>query len=201
VANWKRLCVSDILLPTIIFDLSSLLTGLVRENYSSSRPTAVQEWERWAALVAPQSDSAEEYCDSCGTTPLNIPLKYFLPQSSVFNDGVLKERALCSVSKRQNLGGDRDFLQFKAGEKDTHLPLWMIISVYPRPVRSMVPATSRRSPKNLDWRYSFCGVSCSGDMFRSCLSLIVTNHHDTRCNGLAWMQWRNTGGKNMSTMC
>ncbi len=92
-----------------------MIVGLVRESYSSSCPKAVQEWEQWAALVAPQSDSAEEYCDPSGPTPLIIPLQYFLPQSSAFNDGLRRERELVSSSKRPNLSEDRDFQQFKAG--------------------------------------------------------------------------------------
>ena len=90
---------------------------LVRESYSSSSPKAVQEWEEWAALHAPQSDSAEDYCDPSGATPLVVPLRYLLPQSPVFNDGLLKERERASASKRANVGGeDREFQQFKAGE-------------------------------------------------------------------------------------
>jgi len=46
---------------------------------------AKEDWEQWTSLQAPQSDSAEEYCDPAGPTPLIIPLEEFLPQSPHFD--------------------------------------------------------------------------------------------------------------------
>ncbi len=55
--------------------------GCAREQLTKE---ASALWEKWCSTVAPQSDSAEEYCDPVGPTPLFIPLVSFLPQSPHF---------------------------------------------------------------------------------------------------------------------
>jgi hypothetical protein len=92
------------------------LTELARESYSSSHPKAVQEWEAWAALIAPQNDSAEEYCAPSGRTPLIIPLKHFLPQSPIFSDTNLIDHERVAFQTRPKVGEDREYQQFRTGK-------------------------------------------------------------------------------------
>lgn len=89
---------------------SSLRTDCVREQLTKE---AVADWEEWSSTIAPQSDSADEYCDPSGCSPLFIPLEEFLPQSPDFDRRCGRSEAI--VAKAQTARGTMELQRYRTG--------------------------------------------------------------------------------------